>query len=78
MARKPHLGPKQLALLSTIGTTRILMTPSKRAVRLAELGFVKIDRPDGCGAVITPNGLRALADAVDAGRYQLPTMKGGK
>ena len=65
------LGKRQISMLRTVGTTSMLVTTSPRARRLIELGLLYSDRPDGAGATITSAGLRALADASDAGQIDL-------
>jgi len=71
--RRPRLGKHQLAMLRTVGTTSALVVPDKTSRRLVELGLMAAE-PDGSFASITPNGLRALADAADAGRVTLFVM----
>lgn len=68
-----RLGPRQLELLRNVGTTSALVIASKRSRHLCELGLMKSNFESGNFAHITPDGLRALADAVDAGRIQLFT-----
>ena len=65
-----RLGIRQLELLRFIGTDRALLTPDRMSDRLIELGLLQSDRPNGA-AYITPNGLRALADAAEKGRIRL-------
>lgn len=65
-----RLGPKQLDLLRRIGTTSALVVPTAMSRRLVDLGMMQAE-DDGSLARITPKGLRALADAVDAGRVIL-------
>lgn len=67
------LGAKQLELLLFLAKPgSILMTPADRVVlSLERRGLLKpYKRVDGCGTVITPNGMRALADAYEAGRLR--------
>lgn len=70
-ARKPRLGPRQLDYLRRIGTAYMAFPGRDQpATRLVELGLLK--RPDTAPhdgpVIITPAGLRALADAIEAGR----------
>lgn len=69
-----RLGKNQLALLRSVGTTAALIVPSRESRRLCDLGLMESE-PDGSIARITPNGLRALADSVDAGQSELFTIK---
>jgi hypothetical protein len=73
--RPQRLGRRQLAMLRGVGTTAALVVPSPTSRRLCELGLMTAE-PDGYMARITPKGLRALADAVDAGQvtlFEMPT-----
>lgn len=65
------LGPKQLALLRTVGTSSALVVASATSRRLCALGLMRAHGTDGSFAAITPAGLRALADAAEAGRIDL-------
>jgi hypothetical protein len=65
-----RLGPKQLKLLQFIGTRGALVVGDKMSRRLCDLGLL-ISEPDGSFARITPDGLRSLADALEAGRISL-------
>ncbi|MBO6759298.1 MAG: hypothetical protein JJ902_23445 [Roseibium sp.] len=65
-----QLGNRQLALLRTVGTTDALVGATKRSRRLSARGLMREARPGGL-VHITPEGLRALADAADAGRISL-------
>lgn len=67
-----RLGIRQLKRLRALGTQYALVVPDKTSLRLVELGLCKAE-PDGSFASITTAGLRALADAVDAGRIELVT-----
>jgi hypothetical protein len=69
----PRLGHRQLKLLATVGTTHALVCPSKISRRLCDLGLMAADT-NGAFAHITPAGLRALADAAEAGRVELFRM----
>ena len=67
-----HLGRNQLDLLLKLGPTMALVVPSKTSRRLTELGLLAAEE-DGSFARITPAGLRALADAADAGKIAIPS-----
>lgn len=69
-----RLGPKQLALLRTVGTSSALVVASATSRRLCALGLMRAHGTDGSFAAITPAGLRALADAAEAGRIELFAM----
>ncbi|HRP26369.1 hypothetical protein [Thauera sp.] len=69
-----RLGPKQLALLRTVGTSSALVVASATSRRLCALGLMRAHGTDGSFAAITPAGLRALADAVEAGRVEMFQM----
>jgi hypothetical protein len=69
-----RLGKQQLHLLKAVGITAALVVPSPASRRLCEMGLLKAHGADGSFAAITPAGLRALADAADAGRVALFTM----
>lgn len=63
------LGPKQLGTLSFLtGLHRLLLTPTREDRRMVARGFLRADEGGAC--CITAAGLRALADAMDAGRLQ--------
>ena len=68
-----RLGHRQLAMLRAVGTTAALVVPCATSRRLVALGLMASE-PDGHMAHITPNGLRALADAAEAGRVELFVM----
>ncbi len=72
------LGTRQLELLRALGTRSALVIHDKLSRRLCELGLMKAMGDDSF-ICITPDGLRALADAADAGRIELFKMpvKGG-
>jgi hypothetical protein len=72
--RRVMLGKRQLALLRDVGTIGALIVPEKTSRRLCDLGLMAAHGADGSFAAITTAGLRALADAVDAGRIALFTM----
>ena len=77
--RVPRLGIRQLELLRGIGTTGALVVGNKTSRRLCALGLMKAHGRDGSFAAITPAGLRALADAAEAGRielFRMPEMEG--
>jgi hypothetical protein len=69
-----RLGKNQLRLLRAVGITAAVVVPSPQTKRLCELGLMKSVDADGSFAHITPNGLRALADAADAGKIDLFVM----
>lgn len=69
------LGTRQLETLRGVGTMGALIVGTPRTRRLVELGLMASE-PNGSFARITPDGLRALADAVDAGRIDLFVMPG--
>ena len=68
-----RLGIRQLELLRSVGTTRALVVADRASSRLCEIGLMK-EMGDGSFVAVTPAGLRALADAVDAGRIDLFRM----
>lgn len=68
------LGKKQLEMLRLVGTHSALVVPCARSRRLCDLGLMKAHGTDGSFAAATPAGLRALADAVDAGKMDLFVM----
>ncbi|MBS8228165.1 hypothetical protein [Vannielia litorea] len=76
--KRPRLGMRQLEMLKYIGTTGALIVPDARSQRLCALGLLHSHGENGSFAAITPDGLRALADAVEAGRIALFTMPEGK
>ena len=65
-----RLGARQLEMLKVIGTTSALVVPCPISRRLCEIGLLQAEA-DGSFARITPAGLRALADAAEAGRIAL-------
>lgn len=65
-----RLGVRQLELLRACGATGAVVCPSPRTRRLCALGLME-SKPDGSFAHVTPAGLRALADAAEAGRIGL-------
>lgn len=69
-----RLGRRQLELLRKIGCLSALVVPSATSRRLCELGLMKSHGDDGSFAAITPAGLRAVADAADAGKIELFKM----
>lgn len=74
-----RLGVRQLTLLRNVGTTASVVVPDALTRRLCDIGFLKAHGPGGSFAAVTPAGLRALADAVEAGRiglFQMPERKG--
>jgi hypothetical protein len=70
-----RLGKHQLELLRNLGATSAVVAPDKTTRRLCALGLMHAHGgKDGSFAAITPAGLRALADAVDAGKIRLFKM----
>jgi hypothetical protein len=69
-----RLGLNQLRLLRAVGTTDAVVVPDALTRRLCELGLMASARANGSFAHITPAGLRALADAAEAGRIDLFVM----
>lgn len=69
-----RLGTRQLELLRAAATMRAVIVPDKRTRRLCELGLMTAVYEDGSFSHATPDGLRALADAADAGRIKLFEM----
>jgi hypothetical protein len=62
------LGEKQLDLLRKLcSLTRVLITPDKVSASLVRRGLLR-ETPDGAALCISPDGLRAIADAMEAGR----------
>lgn len=68
------LGMRQLEMLRSVGTRSAVVVADPLTRRLCELGLMAEARPDSF-AHITPDGLRALADAADAGRIELFKLK---
>ncbi|MEL7090226.1 MAG: hypothetical protein AAFN94_00690 [Pseudomonadota bacterium] len=62
-----RLGIRRLELLRTLSSRLVLLIGDQRTARLAELGLVE-SAADGHFVRITAAGLRAVADAADAGR----------
>jgi hypothetical protein len=74
-----RLGLKQLQMLRAVGTTSAVVVSCRTTRRLCDIGLMEANGSDGSFASITPAGLRALADAVDAGKIDLflmPKKKG--
>jgi hypothetical protein len=70
-----RLGKRQLELLRGVGPGAAVVVPDNMTRRLCSLGLMKAHGgEDGSFAAVTPNGLRALADAADAGRISLFKM----
>jgi len=65
-----RLGRKQLELLKSVGCSFSVIVADKLTRSLCERGLMKEGVPGGF-VRITPNGLRALADAADQGRITL-------
>jgi hypothetical protein len=62
------LGDRQLDLLRKLcSLTRVLVTPDKVSASLVRRGLLRETR-DGAALCISPDGLRAIADAMEAGR----------
>lgn len=65
------LGPgPQLDLLFSFVGSRFLVTPNQQSQALVKRGLCTAE-PDGTMARITPAGLRALADALEAGQIAI-------
>lgn len=62
-----RLGIRQLRTLRTLSTRLVQVIGDKHTARLCELGLCE-SAPDGNMVRITAAGLRAVADAADAGR----------
>ena len=67
-----RLGRHQLRLLLTLGSPSMRLVVANKVSRSLEArGLVRAQSPDGNGLVqITPAGLRALADAFEAGHLE--------
>lgn len=68
-----RLCKNQLTLLRAVGITAAVVVPSATTKRLCALGLMREAGKDSF-ACITPAGLRALADAAEAGRVELFVM----
>ena len=66
-----RLGPKQLALLRALGTQYAMMVTDKLASGLVSKGMMAEAEP-GFSCYVTSKGLRAVADALDAGKLDYP------
>ena len=77
MKRKTRLGIRQLEALKAAGTDSAYISPTKITKRLCDRGLMQAD-DEGGWAHCTPDGLRALADAVNAGRIELFDFEGFK
>lgn len=66
-----RLGKNQLSTLNSVGTNMAIVVPTKETRRLVDLGLM-VAEPNGSFARITPAGLRALADAAEAGKVEIP------
>ena len=64
-----RLGMRQLELLRACGSTCRIVCGCKVVRRLIELGLMESDNPSGDWACVTAKGLRAVADAMDAGKF---------
>jgi len=76
-----RLGKRQLQFLRGVGVGAAVVVPNRYSRRLCEVGLMKAHGADGSFAAITPAGLRALADAAEAGRitlFQMPIVKWNK
>lgn len=63
------LGDKQIAsLVFLTGLQRLLLTPGREDRAMIARGLLRMDEGRAC--CITAAGLRALADAMDAGRVK--------
>lgn len=62
------LTSNQISVLFGLAGSRVLITPDRTSRRLAELGLLRSNDRGVC--CIAPAGLRALADAIEAGRQQ--------
>lgn len=69
-----RLGKRQIQMLQSVGSTSAIIVPCPTSRRLCEMGLMKSHGPNGSFAAITPDGLRALADAADAGKAHLFVM----
>ncbi len=68
-----RLGKNQLRTLRSAGTTAAFVLPTRETRRLCELGLMREASPGGF-AHNAPAGLRALADAAEAGEITLFVM----
>ena len=66
-----RLGPKQLGLLRRLGTQYAMMVTDKLARGLVSKGMMAEAEP-GFSCYVTSKGLRAVADALDAGKLDYP------
>jgi hypothetical protein len=65
-----RIGAKQLEILIILATPdRAMIVPGKTERGLIQRGLLKVE-DNGGFARITPAGLRALADAMEAGRVE--------
>jgi hypothetical protein len=63
-----RIGKNQLCMLITLASpTMLLLTPGKAEAAMVRRGLLREREPGGALA-ITPAGLRALADEMEAGR----------
>lgn len=66
-----RVGPDQLRILMMAGSpTMILLTESRASRALLKRGMLQATPEGGGGLRISAYGLRALADAMDAGRIE--------
>lgn len=64
-----QLGNRQRELLVSFRVGSLLLTPNGVSRTLVARGLLREDKPGG-SCCITPAGLRALADAMEAGQVQ--------
>ena len=65
-----RVGKRELAKLLILGTRFAQVVPDRITRRLVAKGLCDAD-DDGAFCTVSPNGLRAIADAADAGRIDL-------
>lgn len=64
-----RLGIRQLEMLRACGPNFKIVVGCKMVRRLIDLGLMESDNPEGNWSSVTANGLRAVADAMDAGKF---------
>lgn len=69
-----RLGKRHLQFRRGLGDGVAVIVPNVYYRRLCDLGLMKARGDDRSFAAITPAGLRALADAAEAGRIELFKM----
>ena len=74
MRSPSNLGCRQIDALNLFVGARVLIAPDRITLGLVKHGLVECcgDQAKPGFAVITANGLRALADAIDAKRIRAP------